>query len=203
MIRRFTLLIAAAVVGLLCALVPAPAFAEPPTFSFTQDHGYCSGLFNDIGTHTWMRTYIRTQNDGTGHVVKSVHPRAWSEHCGGGDGSAGCGGNLNNPATANGRLRIYAVYAGGSSDVVMDRSFNLTDANDCDYLAGTTSDWIVNANEVHVRWDYDLKIDNASGDANNQSFMIFRKVINGGPDTWGCEFNGNLLNHDCTTAGPF
>lgn len=201
-----TLLTALAAVALVVGLFAAPAAAEPPTYSFTQDHAYCKGVFSDVGVHAWMRAYIRTQNDGTGHVVKSFHNRAWSNlgSCSG-DGSAACGPNLNSPATENGRVRIYAVYADGSHSTVLDRSFNLSDANDCDYLAGTTSDWSINANEVHIRWDFDLKIETSS-DSNGQSFMIARKVINGGADTWWCEYNGNLVSGasgDCSSAGPF
>lgn len=192
----------------ICCLIPAfasPAAATPPTFSFTQDHAYCSGLFNDIGARAWLRTFIRSQNDGTGHVVDTVHAAAWSEDCNGDHPSSGCGSHLNSPATANGRLRIYAVYSDGSNTLLEDRNFNLADSNACDYVAGTTTDWIVNANEVHVRWDFDLKIDGSAGDKNGQSFMIWRKVA-GGAETWGCELNGSLVSGasgDCRTAGPF
>lgn len=192
--------LAAGVVLSLTALA-MPAVATPPIFPFTTDHAYCKGVFHDVGVETWMRAYIRTQYDGTGQVVTSAHEAAWSQNCNGSNGSSGCGPNLNSPATQNGRLRIYAVYSDGSHTLILDRSFNLADSNACDYVAGDTTNWTVNANQVNVRWDYDLKIDNAAGDENDESMMVWRKFVDG-HETWGCEFNETILRSgdDCATG---
>lgn len=201
--KRIALIFAA-----ICCLSGAfisPAAATPPTFSFTQDHGYCEAAFQGhIGARAWLRTFIRDQNNGNGQVVTSAHAAMWSENCNGGGASSGCGSNLDDVASPASRLRIYAVYADGSSTKMEDRTFNLEDSNVCDYVAGSTTDWIINANEVHVRWDFDVKFTGAPDD-NSQTFMIWRKVASGN-ETWGCELNGSLVwvgTGDCRTAGPF